>query len=62
MAKKIVGEGKVVVINGSAGVRINGGMVWYVEQDLDDLEGEIVKVQITCLGKPKDQQVGFRSK
>ena len=53
--------GKVVVIKGSAGVEIDRGVVWYPDQDLEDFEGETVKVTIKRVGPPAEPRVmGFQ--
>lgn len=59
-SRRVHGSGKVVMIKGAAGIELETGVVWYPDQDLEEYEGEVVKVTIERLGPESGRhRIGF---
>lgn len=57
---KVYATGEVVVINGAAGIKLDTGVIWYPDQDLEDMEGETVRVTIDRLKPRGCRVIGFQ--
>ena len=48
------------MINGSSGIELETGVVWYPDQDLEEFEGQTVQVTIERIGEaPGATRIGF---
>lgn len=57
---QINGEGTVKVIGGAVGLRMPNNTMWYPNMDLEDFEGDKVRVTIERLSSGIKKTVGFK--